>query len=66
VTFLTGILQVLLVPIVLSFTDAVTLGTVQSIAVSGMLVSSLYIGMLSKSDYQYKVLSWSLGAAGLF
>jgi DHA3 family macrolide efflux protein-like MFS transporter len=66
VTFLTGILQALLVPIVLSFTDAATLGAVQSIAASGMLVSSLFIGMLSKSDHQYKVLSWSLGAAGLF
>jgi DHA3 family macrolide efflux protein-like MFS transporter len=66
VTFLTGILQVLLVPIVLSFTDAATLGTVQSIAASGMLVSSVFIGILSKTDNQYKVLSWSLGAAGLF
>lgn len=66
VTFLTGLLQALLVPIVLSFTDTATLGTVQSIAASGMLISSLYIGMLSKSDNQYMVLSWSLGAAGLF
>jgi len=66
VTFLTGILQALFVPIVLSFTDAATLGTVQSIAASGMLVSSLFIGMLSKTEHQYKVLSWSLGTAGLF
>ena len=65
VTFLTGILQALLVPIVLSFTDAAMLGTVKSIAASGMLVSSLSIGMLSKSDHHYKVLSLSLGVAGL-
>jgi len=66
VTFVTGILQVLFVPIVLSFTDAATLGTIQSIAASGMLVSSLFIGMMGRSNQQYKVLSWSLGAAGLF
>lgn len=31
-----------------------------------MLVSSLFIGLLSNSDHQYKFLSWSLGVAGLF
>ncbi len=66
VTFFTGILQVLFTPIVLSFTDTAMLGTIQSIAASGMLVSSLFIGMLSKSDHHGKILSWSLGAAGLF
>lgn len=66
VTFLTGILQGVLVPILLSFVDAETLGVVQSIAASGMLVSSFFIGMWSTSGHQYKVLSRSLVASGLF
>ncbi|MFW2367391.1 MAG: MFS transporter, partial [Desulforhopalus sp.] len=39
VTFLTGTLQVLFVPLLLSLTDAATLGTIQTISASGMLVS---------------------------
>lgn len=65
VTFLTGILQVLLVPLVLSFTDVKTLGVVQTIAASGMLVSSVLIGMFSKTVKQFKTLLWSLSALGL-
>ena len=45
VTFLTGVLQVLFVPLVLSFADSTTLGTVQSVSASGMLLSSLFIAM---------------------
>ncbi len=66
VTFFTGILQALFVPIVLSFTDTATLGTVQSIAASGMLLSSLLIGLFGKTENQYTFLLWSLGVAGLF
>ena len=66
VTFITGILQVLFVPLVLSLTDAATLGTIQSISASGMLIGSIFIGMMSRSDSQGKVLPLSLGVAGLF
>jgi len=66
VTFLTGILQVLFVPLLLALTDAATLGTVQTISASGMLVSSLCIATISKSDSQDRILPLSLGAAGLF
>jgi len=66
ITFLTGVLQVLYTPIVMSISDAATLGTVQSLAASGMLISSLFIGLLSKTDRQKRVISLALAAAGLF
>ncbi len=66
VTFFTGILQSLFVPLVLSVSDAATLGTVQSIAASGMLVSSLFIGVSGRTREQGRVLSLSLLAAGIF
>ncbi len=66
VTFLTGILQVLLVPLILAFSDAKTVGTIQSIAASGMLVSSVFISAFSKSVDQAKTLRLSLSTIGLF
>ncbi len=66
VTFFTGMLQALFAPLILSFADAGTLGTVQSLAASGMLLSSLLIGVASKTGAQERVLSRSLFAAGLF
>ena len=66
VTFITGILQVLFVPLLLSLTDAATLGTIQTISASGMLISSLCIAMMKKTDRQSKVLPLSLSVAGLF
>lgn len=66
VTFLTGVLQVLMVPLVLSFTDPQTLGVIQSVAASGMIVGSLFIGVWSKAGNQYTILTWSLMGAGVF
>ncbi len=66
VTFLTGILQSLFVPIVLAISDTATLGTVQSIAASGMLFSSLLIGISSKRYDQTRVLSFALLFASIF
>lgn len=66
VTFLTGILQVLIVPIVLSLTDTETLGVIQSISASGMVFGSLFIGIWSTTGRQYAILFWSLRGAGLF
>jgi MFS transporter, DHA3 family, macrolide efflux protein len=66
VTFLTGILQALFVPIVQAMSDTATLGAVQSIAASGMLLSSLWIGISSKGYEQTRVLSSALFLASLF
>lgn len=66
ITFLTGILQVLLVPLILTFSDVKTVGAIQSIAASGMVVSSMLISVFNKSVNQAKILCSSLSAVGLF
>ncbi len=66
VTFLTGVLQALFVPIVLSLSDAGILGKVQSIAASGMVIGSLLIGTLCHSGQSRKILCRALVAAGVF
>ena len=64
-TFLTGMLQALFTPMVLSFADSATLGAIQSIAAFGMLASSACIGLTSGTCTQGKPLTVSLFAAGL-
>lgn len=64
VTFFTGVMQSLFVPMILSIADAATLGTVQSTAASGMLLSSLFIGSFGKSVHQERILGVSLVLAG--
>ncbi|MHB9132794.1 MAG: MFS transporter [Armatimonadota bacterium] len=66
VTFYIGFLQTLLGPMVLSFADAKTLGTVQSVSAIGMLASSLYISVFSKTRQYASMLVFGLGLAGLF
>lgn len=66
VTFCIGFLQVLLGPVILSFSDAKTLGVMQSVSAVGMLVGSLYIGSLGKLGKYSRVLFVSLGLSGLF
>jgi MFS transporter, DHA3 family, macrolide efflux protein len=66
VTFFTGVLQAMLAPMVLGFADAQTLGVVQSVAASGMLVSSAFIGILSKSRNQRATLAYGLLGCGIF
>lgn len=65
VTFFTGMLQSLFAPMVLSLSDAETLGIIQSLAGIGMLASSLLVGLLSKTESQAKLLRPSLGAMGM-
>ncbi len=66
VTFYLGFMQTLLGPMLLSFTDAKTLGTVQSISATGMLLSSLLIGIFSTTQKYVAMLAAGLGFAGLF
>lgn len=66
VTFLTGILQALFAPLLLSLADAATLGVVQSIAAAGMMVSGAWIGLTSRTDAQQRVLAVALAVAGFF
>ena len=62
ITFCTGVLQTLFAPILLSISDAKTLGTVQSIASSGMVITSLLISFTGKTERQEKILILSLSA----
>jgi MFS family permease len=66
VTFFVGLLQTLFAPMMLSFTDAKTLGVVQSVSASGMIGSSLLIGVLGIPFSPMKTLTAGLAAAGLF
>lgn len=66
VTFFVGILQTLFGPMMLSITDAKTLGFVQSVSASGMLVSSVAIGLRGLPKWEALLLPVSLSAAGLF
>lgn len=60
-----GIFQILAEPMVLDFTDSATLGIMETICASGMLVSGLILGVKGiKTDY-VKVLSISLAFAGI-
>lgn len=65
-TLFVGVFQVLAEPMVLSQADAKTLGIVETICASGMLVSSLFLGIRGIKAGYVKVLSASLALAGLF
>jgi len=65
-TLFVGVFQVLAEPMVLSFADAKTLGIVETICASGMLVSSLYLGVRGLKKGYVRVLSLALAFAGVF
>jgi len=66
VTFFIGFIQSLFGPLILPFADAKTLGISQTIAATGMLFSSFFIGMFHNSKNQVKILAVSLAVAGVF
>lgn len=65
VTFFVGLLQTLFGPMMLALTDARTLGIVQSVSASGMILSSLLVGVLGIPFAPRRTLVVGLGAAGL-
>ncbi|MBO4495676.1 MAG: MFS transporter [Clostridiales bacterium] len=66
ITLFIGMFQILAEAIVLSFTDAKTLGIAETICASGMLVSGIILGIRGIKKGFVKVLSVSLMLAGLF
>ncbi len=66
VTFFVGLLQTLFPPMMLAFTDSRTLGIVQSVSASGMLLSSLLIGVRGLPTRSKSLFSVAVGLAGLF
>lgn len=66
IVFFLGFIQTLATPMILSFTDSSRLGTVITIAASGMLVTSVMIGMIPIKRGHVNILSVSLCCAGIF
>lgn len=66
VTFFIGMLQALFGPMILSFSNSQTFGTSLTIATTGMLVGSSFMGMFGKSTKRIPVLSVSLAVCGIF
>ena len=65
VTFFVGLLQTLFAPMVLHLTDSGTLGLIQSISASGMVLSSLLVGAFGLPLGPHKSLSYGLLLAGI-
>lgn len=65
ITFYIGFLETLIGPMILSFADAKTLGTFQSVSAVGMLVSSLLIGMFTVTKKYSNMLAVGLLLSGL-
>lgn len=66
ITFSLGVIQTLASPMVLSFSDSAALGTLMTVAASGMLVSSFLLGGIFIKRGYVKMLSLSLFGAGIF
>ena len=66
ITMFMGMLQILVSPMILSFADAQTLGTAETICACGMLVSGILLGVLGLKRHYTRILAISLAAAGLF
>ena len=65
-TLFLGVFQILAEPLILSFADSKTLGIGETVCASGMLVSSLLLGMRGIKKKYVKVLEGSLMLAGVF
>ncbi len=64
-TLFVGVFQILAEPLVLSMADAKTLGIAESVCASGMLASSLYLGIRGIKSNFVRTLSVSLAFAGI-
>ena len=64
-TLFIGVFQILAEPMILSMADAETLGIAETICASGMLVSSLYLGIRGIKAGYVKILSLSIALAGV-
>lgn len=66
ITMFMGVLQILVEPLVLSFSDAKTLGIAETVCACGMLASGLYLGVRGIKNHFVTVLGMALMLAGLF
>jgi len=65
-TFFIGFIQTLSAPLILAFSNSSTLGVTETISASGMLVTSIIIGIVSIKKGYVKMLAGSLFGAGIF
>lgn len=66
ITFCLGVIQTLASPMVLSFSDSATLGTLMTVMTLGMLLSSIILGGTGIKKGYAGLLSLSLFGAGVF
>ena len=65
ITLFMGVFQILAEPLVLSFSDSKVLGIAESVCASGMLVSSIILGIKGIKKNYTSILSVSLAVSGL-
>ena len=65
ITLFMGVFQVLAEPFILSFADSKTLGIVETVAASGMLVSGVFLGICGLKRRFVRTLSLGLAFAGV-
>lgn len=65
ITCFMGSMQILAEPLILSFMDSTALGISETVCASGMLASSLFLGMRGIKKGYVKALSLSLALAGI-
>lgn len=66
ITFFIGMIQVLLGPLILSFSDAKALGICQTLSALGMLFSSILLGLIHIRKHHEKILFIALALSGFF
>ena len=66
ITLFMGMFQILAEPRILSFADAKTLGTAETIGACGMLAGSVILGLRGLKSRYVRTLALSLMAAGIF
>lgn len=65
ITFFMGFIETLSMPMILTFADSAVLGTLETVIASGMLVSSVVLGMLPMKKGFVTILSVSLFGSGI-
>lgn len=65
-SFFLGTVQILLSPLVLSFSDAKTVGWVMTLSSSGMLLGGLLLGFFAIKKHFHRVLCLALFSLGIF
>lgn len=66
ISFFMGFIQTLSTPLILAFANSATLGTGETVIASGMLVSSILIGIMKVKGHYHRMLFLGLAFNGFF